>query len=92
MADVMPSVGDLISMNRYEIDRRSFLLSAMTASAFVLGEGGLKSRGFAAGRGPQHRLYPVRVSRERLVRTVVGLRPYRSEGFVVRAERLGGDV
>jgi glycine/D-amino acid oxidase-like deaminating enzyme len=34
-------------------------------------------------------LPPVRVAAEREIRTVVGLRPYRPSGFVVRAERLG---
>jgi D-amino-acid oxidase len=34
-------------------------------------------------------LPPVRVSPEREIRTVVGLRPYRPSGFVVRAEKLG---
>lgn len=37
----------------------------------------------------QRRLAPVKVSRDRLIRTVVGLRPYRSEGFVVEPEKLG---
>ncbi len=32
---------------------------------------------------------PVKVERSRLIRTVVGLRPFRSEGFVVEAGRLG---
>jgi len=76
-------------MDRNKTDRRSFLLSAMTASAFVLAEGGLNSRYFAAEREPKRRFSPVKVSRDRLIRTVVGLRPYRSEGFVIRAERLG---
>src|SRR3546814_6554356 len=31
----------------------------------------------------------VKVSRDRLIRTLVGLRPYRPSGFVVRAEALG---
>ena len=31
---------------------------------------------------------PIRVSREAVIRVVTGLRPYRPEGFVVRAERL----
>ncbi len=35
------------------------------------------------------RFAPVRVARNRVIRTVVGLRPYRDEGFVVEAERLG---
>ena len=32
---------------------------------------------------------PVKVDRSRLIRTVVGLRPYRPEGFVVEATKLG---
>lgn len=35
-------------------------------------------------------LPPVRVSPERVIRTVAGLRPYRAQGFVVRAEALAG--
>ena len=38
----------------------------------------------------EHRsLAPVKVSRDRLIRSVVGLRPFRSEGFVVESEKLG---
>ena len=37
---------------------------------------------------PQRRLVPVRASWDRVIRTTVGLRPYRPSGFVVRAERL----
>ncbi len=33
------------------------------------------------------RLEPVRVDPERVIRTIVGLRPYRAAGFVLRAER-----
>ena len=35
------------------------------------------------------RLRPVSVAPERVIRTVVGLRPFRPSGFVVRAETLG---
>ena len=35
---------------------------------------------------------PVRVSRDRVIRVVAGLRPYRAEGFVVRAERFAGKL
>ncbi len=38
---------------------------------------------------PPRRYSRVRVSEDRVIRTVVGLRPYRPSGFVVRAERLG---
>jgi glycine/D-amino acid oxidase-like deaminating enzyme len=41
-----------------------------------------------AGRWPA----PVRADSDRLIRTVVGLRPYRPSGFVVRGERLGDKV
>jgi D-amino-acid oxidase len=34
-------------------------------------------------------LPPVRVAADREIRTVVGLRPYRPSGFVVRAEKIG---
>jgi glycine/D-amino acid oxidase-like deaminating enzyme len=43
---------------------------------------------YAAALEPR-RLPPVNVSRDRLIRSVVGLRPYRSEGFVVESEKLG---
>jgi glycine/D-amino acid oxidase-like deaminating enzyme len=40
------------------------------------------------GRIPR-RFTPVNVARDRVIRTVVGLRPFRPSGFVVRAESLG---
>lgn len=38
------------------------------------------------------RLVPVDVRPERVIRTVVGLRPFRPSGFVVRAEKLDSKV
>ena len=38
---------------------------------------------------PAFRLPPVRVSRDRIIRTVAGLRPYRPSGFRVEREDLG---
>ncbi|HEY0319670.1 MAG TPA: FAD-dependent oxidoreductase [Pyrinomonadaceae bacterium] len=75
-------------MHRQEIDRRSFLRSALTASAFAIGSGALSSRYIAIASQQKRRFAPVKVSRDRLIRTVVGLRPYRPEGFVVRADKL----
>ncbi|MBW3534017.1 MAG: FAD-binding oxidoreductase [Gemmatimonadetes bacterium] len=46
----------------------------------------------ARGLPPRHRLIPVDASFDRIVRTVVGLRPYRPSGFVVRAEPMGGKL
>jgi len=38
---------------------------------------------------PPRRFARVRVAEDRVIRTVVGLRPFRASGFVVRAEKLG---
>lgn len=53
---------------------------------------GLAAIGVACTRtGRDLRRYaPVKVARERIIRTVAGLRPYRPQGFVVRSEKLGG--
>jgi glycine/D-amino acid oxidase-like deaminating enzyme len=61
----------------------------MTASVFAVAGSGLSLPYVAAERAQKRRFSPVKVSRDRLIRTVVGLRPYRPEGFVVRADRLG---
>ena len=68
-----------------EIPRRSFLRGALATGALVAAT---RANAFAL-ISPQRRLAPVKVSRDRIIREVVGLRPYRDEGFVVAAERLG---
>src|SRR6185436_723742 len=40
-------------------------------------------------RAARAKLAPVLVSRDRILRTIVGLRPFRPSGFVVRADKLG---
>jgi glycine/D-amino acid oxidase-like deaminating enzyme len=40
----------------------------------------------------QRRFAPVKVSRDRVIREVVGLRPYRDPGFVVDKQRLGNKL
>ncbi len=72
------------------IDRRRFVGSA------ALGFGGLLLPGCATtaakpilAAAATGCLPPVRVSPDRVIRTVAGLRPYRASGFVVRAEALG---
>ena len=64
------------------VSRRTLLLSASAALA-----------GCATRRTPllppAARLSRVRVSPDRVIRTIVGLRPYRPSGFVVRAEKFG---
>jgi D-amino-acid oxidase len=80
-------------MAKQDLHRRSFLKSALGAGV-VLGSGSLYPFYAAAAHGldPKRHFAPVKISRDRLIRTVVGLRPYRSEGFVVRAERLGEKI
>jgi glycine/D-amino acid oxidase-like deaminating enzyme len=71
--------------------RRSFLQSALGAGIFALGQASVPSLSTtaAAGLDQKRRFATVKISRERLIRTVVGLRPYRPRGFVVGAEQLG---
>ena len=65
----------------------------------VLKAVGLTGAGFVAGCATRRRgvaffdaprtFARVKVAPERVIRTVAGLRPYRSSGFVVRAEKMG---
>src|ERR1700704_319298 len=69
-----------------EIDRRGFLRGALATSALLMATG---SRGLASALNLDRHFAPVKVSRDRIIREVVGLRPYRPEGFKVDAERIG---
>jgi len=69
-----------------EVNRRTFLQSAVSASVAIALHSSLPSPLLADER---RTFFPVKVSRDRLIRTVVGLRPYRPGGFLVDAERLG---
>ena len=72
-----------------ESNRRVFLRSALAATTFLAAARTARPLAFAAGHKVERTFAPVNVSRDRLIREVVGLRPYRAEGFVVDAERLG---
>ena len=78
-------------MNSTLVSRRNFLRASLAAGAAAAAYHTQLS--VAAGslvQSAQPRLLlPVKVARNRLIRTVVGLRPFRSEGFVVSTERLG---
>jgi len=66
------------------MSRRAVLRGlAGTAGAAMLGR---SATVHATGR---IKLAKVNVSRDRVLRTIVGLRPYRPSGFVVRSEKLG---
>jgi D-amino-acid oxidase len=63
----------------------------MTASAAaLLAGGGCELAQPSMTVRPRRRFARVRVSADRVIRTVVGLRPFRPSGFVVRAEKLDG--
>lgn len=66
--------------------RRGFLRGALATGALLTAA---QSRGLAFGHNPDRHFAPVKVSRDRIIREVVGLRPYRPQGFVVEAERFG---
>ena len=75
------------------LDRRRWL----KVSAGVLAGGwaaacASRPEGTLRATPPWTPLRPVKVSRDRVIRVVAGLRPYRAEGFVVRAERLAGKL
>jgi len=67
-------------------NRRDFLRGAAATSALLMTT--QLSRAFDEPR----RFAPVKVSRDRVIREVVGLRPYRASGFVVDAERFGAKL
>jgi glycine/D-amino acid oxidase-like deaminating enzyme len=72
----------------FDFNRRDFLRGAAAASALLIAS---RSRAIAA-LGPQRHFAPVKVSRDRVIREVVGLRPFRPEGFRVEAERAGNKL
>jgi glycine/D-amino acid oxidase-like deaminating enzyme len=78
-------------MKSSRIDRRSWLKSmGLAALSVALGAGcapRLEASRFALVPGGRRRLAMVRVSPDRVIRIVVGLRPFRPSGFVVRAEQ-----
>ena len=68
------------------INRRNFLRSAAVTSAALVA-----TRGAFAFDAKRH-FAPVKVARERVIREVVGLRPFRPSGFVVDAARFGNKL
>ena len=68
------------------INRRDFLRGAAATSAALMAA--RSTFAFDTKR----RFAPVNVARNRIIREVVGLRPYRPSGFVVDAQRLGSKL
>jgi glycine/D-amino acid oxidase-like deaminating enzyme len=69
-----------------ELNRRKFIGSALATGAF------LATTRVARAIATERHLAPVKVSRDRVIREVVGLRPYRAEGFVIAAEKFGNKL
>ena len=67
-------------------DRRDFLRGAAATSALLM------TTRLARAFDTTRRFAEVKVSRDRVIREVVGLRPYRASGFVVDAERFGNKL
>lgn len=76
------------------MDRRTFLARTGAALALHAAAGCVPRARAVFGDAPvaPPTLAPVRVARDRVLRTVVGLRPFRRPGFRVEAERLDGRV
>jgi len=70
------------------VHRRDLLAVSIAAAISACAERPLLSAPLQP-RGPPILLAPVAVERSRIIRRVVGLRPFRPGGFVVRAETLG---
>jgi len=71
------------------VRRREFLqLGGLAAGTVVASACGLAPRRTLVVTPPR-RFVPVNVDRDRVIRTVVGLRPFRPAGFVVRGEKVG---
>ncbi|HKP83832.1 MAG TPA: FAD-dependent oxidoreductase [Pyrinomonadaceae bacterium] len=68
------------------INRRNFLRGAVATSAALM-----MARRALPFDGRRH-FAPVNVARNRIIREVVGLRPYRPSGFVVDAQRFGSKL
>ena len=63
--------------------RRGFLQGAIATGAFIA------TARVARALRPERHFAPVKVARDRIIREVVGLRPFRAEGFVVDTQRIG---
>jgi D-amino-acid oxidase len=75
-------------MSLMRVSRRRFL----GGTSLLLAGCAAKRRsvvGLPAGLSPEARLARVRVSADRVIRTITGLRPFRPSGFVVRGEKRG---
>ena len=74
------------------IDRRRWLGLTATALAGSWAGGCVSLPGGRRWEGTFAGIQPARASPDRVIRVVAGLRPYRSEGFALRAESFAGKL
>lgn len=65
---------------------------AFMASALALSAAAIRPARTLAATPPDSPVVPVHVDPNRVIRTIVGLRPYRAAGFVLRAKPFGSKV
>jgi D-amino-acid oxidase len=96
----LPDTGEFVQnsgtiKDRPYLNRRNFIKLAAAAGTFSLAKGipgwpddfvRFNSRPYSSGADP--RFKPVKVSADRLIKTVAGLRPYRPSGFVIKTEKI----
>ncbi|HEY4433578.1 MAG TPA: hypothetical protein VGM99_04165, partial [Candidatus Cybelea sp.] len=70
------------------VSRGAFINSSLGLSALAAA----RWPATALAASPGTAITPVRIDADRIIRTIVGLRPYRSSGFVLRAESFGSKV
>src|SRR2546423_1249296 len=88
--DSIMTIDQALFRNLSSLDRRSFLRTGLTAAGFALATHGLGLRSLAQTTG--RKFSPVHVSRDRVIREIVGLRPFRAEGYVVEAQKVGNKL
>ena len=76
------------NLSTMRLSRGAFIGSSLGISALAAAR--MSPQALAAA--PDTSLVPVRINARRVIRTVVGLRPFRSTGFVLRAEPLGSKL
>ena len=71
------------------LSRGAFIGSSLGMSALAVAR---MSPNALAATPPDAPVVPVRIDSTRVIRTIVGLRPYRAAGFVLRAESFGSKM
>jgi hypothetical protein len=70
------------SDGKLETSRRHSLRCALASSALLMAARSSRySSAFASALNPERHFAPVKVSRDRIIREIVSLRPFRSEGL-----------